>query len=101
MRTCTRCGNSKPVEDFRRIDANRRHTWCKPCEREASNERAARYRYGGNRLSHDCEVVADNLDHMLTTHPDAFDDMATEVLTEARDELRKIKQGLLAKAGAS
>lgn len=90
-RVCTKHGGEPlPAEDFRRIDAYRRHTWCKKCESEAGKERAARYRHPEGRLAYDCAVVAANLDHILSSYPDTFADLGTAVLGAARDMLRKI-----------
>jgi hypothetical protein len=100
VRTCTKCGASKPVGDFRRIDARRRHTWCGDCERKSSNERAARSRYPAGRLVHDCDVVADNLEHLLAHYGGSLDNLDTEILVDARDALRRTK-ARLAEAGAA
>lgn len=42
-KTCTRCGQTKPIEDFhrRRKGSEVRETRCKPCSKEHSRERYA------------------------------------------------------------
>jgi HNH endonuclease len=35
---CTHCGNAYPIEQFYHYRNDRRHSWCKPCERQWTKE---------------------------------------------------------------
>lgn len=44
-KSCSACGENRPLEQFRVTPAGTRHSWCLGCEREAARIRAAkRYR---------------------------------------------------------
>lgn len=48
MKTCTRCGTRKPVDDFNRSSRNRdgRHAYCRDCQK--AHYRANKLRHGRN-----------------------------------------------------
>lgn len=39
-KTCSRCGDTKLLDRFRKIGPARRHPWCKTCESTSSGARA-------------------------------------------------------------